>query len=132
MSIVFPATGLHLEKGEPVKTERILANGSKNCSYVCGQCYSRLYTQRDGSPMINLRAGTLDDTSCIRPVAQIWTSSAQAWAVVKDDGILSYSEQPAGFGPLIGSCGAILVQAADKSRLVACIGGKLYPCKFEC
>ena len=31
-----------------------------------------------------------------------------------------------------GSCGAILVQAADKSRLVACIGGKLYPCKFEC
>ena len=101
MSIVFPATGLHLEEGEPVKTERILANGSKNCSYVCGHCYSRLYTQRDGSPMINLRAGTLDDTSCIRPVAQIWTSSAQAWAVVKDDGILSYSEQPADFGPLI-------------------------------
>jgi hypothetical protein len=33
---------------------------------------------------------------------------------------------------LSGSCGAILVQAADKSRLVACIGGKLYPCKFEC
>jgi hypothetical protein len=101
MSIVFPATGLHLEKGEPMKTERILANGSKNCSYVCGLCYSRLYTQRDGSPTINLRAGTLDDTGRVRPVAQIWTSSAQAWAVVEEDGILSYSEQPADFGPLI-------------------------------
>jgi hypothetical protein len=101
MSIVIPATGLHLEKGEPTKTERILANGSKNCSYVCAHCHSRLYTQRDGSPTINLRAGTLDDTGRIRPVAQIWTSSAQAWAIVKDDGILSYSEQPAEFGPLI-------------------------------
>ena len=41
--------------------------------------------------MINLRAGTLDDTGRIRPVAQTWTSSAQAWAVVEEDGILSYS-----------------------------------------
>jgi hypothetical protein len=49
----------------------------------------------------DLRTGTLDKTSCIRPVAQIWTRSAQAWAMVEDDGILSYSEQPANFGPLI-------------------------------
>jgi hypothetical protein len=101
MSIVIPAIGLHLAKGEPTKTERILANGSKNYSYVCAHCHSRLYTQRDGSPTINLRAGTLDDTGRVRPVAQIWTSSAQAWAVVKDNDILSYSEQPAEFGPLI-------------------------------
>jgi hypothetical protein len=54
MSIVIPATGLHLEEGEPTKTERILANGSKNYSYVCAYCHSRIYTQRDGSPTINL------------------------------------------------------------------------------
>jgi len=101
MSIVIPATGLHLEKGEPTRAERILSNGLKNYSYVCAQCHSRLYTQRDGSPTINLRAGTLDDTARIRPVAQIWTSSAQAWAIVKENGILSYSEQPVNFGPLI-------------------------------
>jgi hypothetical protein len=101
MSVVFPVTGFHLEEGQPVKTERTLPNGSKNFSYICGECYSRLYTQRDGSPTINLRAGTLDDTNHIRPMAQIWTSSAQAWAIVKDDAILSYSEQPADFGPII-------------------------------
>jgi hypothetical protein len=84
-----------------VKTARTLPNGSKNCCYVCGQCYSRLYTQKDGSPRINLRAGTLGDTSRIHPVAQIWMSSASAWATVDEDGILSYSEQPADFGPLI-------------------------------
>jgi hypothetical protein len=31
----------------------------------------------------DLPTGTLDKTSCIRPVAQIWTSSAQAWAMSK-------------------------------------------------
>jgi hypothetical protein len=103
MSIVCPADGLQLEKGEPVKTERALANGSKNYAYVCAKCHSRLYTQRDGSPMINLRTGTLDDTSHIRPVAQIWTSSAQAWAVVNVDDILTYSGQPADFGALVSA-----------------------------
>jgi len=101
MSIVVPATGLQLEKGEPTRTERILANGSKNYSYVCGTCHSRLYTQRDSSPTINLRAGTLDDTARIRPVAQIWTRSAQDWAVIEEGRILTFSEQPADFGPLI-------------------------------
>jgi hypothetical protein len=101
MSIVIPATGLHLEQGDPTRTERALANGSKNYSYECGECHSRLYSQREGSRTINLRAGTLDDPGRIRPVAQFWTSSAQAWAVVKEDFILSYPEQPADFGPLI-------------------------------
>jgi hypothetical protein len=101
MSIVFPATGFNLEEGQPVKTERTLPSGFKNFSYICGECYSRLYTQRDGSPTINLRAGTLDDTNHIRPMAQIWTSSAQSWAIVRVDGILSYSEQPADFSPII-------------------------------
>lgn len=94
MSIVCPADGFHLEKGEPARTERILANGLKNYSYVCSACHSRLYLQRSGSRTINLRAGTLDDTSHIRPVAQFWTSSAQPWAIVKGAGILSYAEQP--------------------------------------
>jgi hypothetical protein len=103
MSIVCRADGLHIEKGKPTRTERILTNGSKNYSYVCAECHSRLYTQRDSSLTINLRAGTLDDTGHIRPVAQFWTSSAQAWAIVKEDSILSYSEQPIDFGPLISA-----------------------------
>jgi hypothetical protein len=103
MSIVCRADGFHLEKGEPTVTERMLANGSRNYSCVCAKCHSRLYTQRDGSLTINLRAGTLDDTGHIRPVAQFWTSSAQAWALIKDDRVLSYSEQPADFGPLVSA-----------------------------
>ncbi|MBV9540918.1 MAG: GFA family protein [Alphaproteobacteria bacterium] len=105
MSMVFPADALHFEKGEPFKTERALPNGSKNISYICRHCYSRIYTQRNGSPTINVRVGTLDDTSSIRPVAQIWTSSAQHWAVQKD--ILSYAEQPSDFAALLEAWKAV-------------------------
>jgi hypothetical protein len=48
---------------------------------------------------MNLRAGTLDDTSD-RPVAQFWTESAQPWAVVAED-ILSYPQQPTDFAPVL-------------------------------
>ena len=101
MSVVCRADSFHLEKGEPVNTFRILANGSKNYSSVCADCHSRLCTRQDGSPTINVRAGTLDDTSRIRPVGQIWTSSAQPWAIMQEDGILSFSKQPDDFRPFI-------------------------------
>ena len=62
----------------------------------CASCYSRINTQREGAPTLNVRAGTLDDTSWLRPVAQIWTSSAQPWALVRDN-IVSFEEQPTDF-----------------------------------
>jgi hypothetical protein len=100
MFLVLPADGFHFEEGQP---ECVVMSGSTNRSYICNACYSRIYTQMtaqvDGSPLIMLRAGTLDETSHIRPVAQMWTSSAQAWAIIKDD-ILSYKQQPNDFGPM--------------------------------
>jgi hypothetical protein len=92
MTLIFPQGALELTEGEPEVTERVLPDGRKNVSAICAACHSRLWTNREGWPTTNLRAGTLDDTSDIRPVAQFWTSSAQPWALV--EGILSYAEQP--------------------------------------
>jgi hypothetical protein len=100
MSAVLPAGGLELVAGELLRSERQLADGAKNISWICPACYSRIHTQRDGSPTVNLRAGTLDDACKIRPVAQFWTSSAQPWALIKGD-VLSYEEQPADYAPLL-------------------------------
>ena len=102
MSLVLPAGGIEITDGEPVRTERTLPNGGTNVSWVCAGCLSRIYTQREGAQTINLRAGTLDDTSAIRPVAQFWTSSAQPWAVVRDD-ILTYAEQSSDPAPLLAA-----------------------------
>jgi hypothetical protein len=99
-SIVFPEDALTVTAGTPERTERALPNGRLNTSYVCGACLSRLWTHREGWPTVNVRAGTLDDTHDVRPVAQMWVSSAQPWAIVKDD-ILSFEEQPADFGLIV-------------------------------
>jgi hypothetical protein len=108
MSVVIPADGLQIVAGELLRSERRLPSGARNISWLCPACYSRIYTQREDAPTINLRAGTLDDTSQIRPVAQFWTSSAQPWALIKDD-VLSYTEQPADYAPLLAAW-----QAASK------------------
>jgi hypothetical protein len=102
MTVVLPADALEIVKGEPMRTERNLPKGGKNVSWICPSCYSRTHTQREGGVTINLRAGTLDDTSWIRPVAQFWTSSAQPWALVLDN-ILSYEEQPTDPAPLLAA-----------------------------
>jgi hypothetical protein len=108
MSVAIPADGLQIVAGELLRSERLLPSGARNISWLCPACYSRIYTQREGAQTINLRAGTLDDTSQIRPVAQFWTSSAQPWALIKDD-VLSYTEQPADYAPLLAAW-----QAASK------------------
>ncbi|MBV8456955.1 MAG: GFA family protein [Acetobacteraceae bacterium] len=106
MSVVLPADGLQIVAGELLWTERLLPSGTRNVSWLCPACYSRIYTRREGAQTINLRAGTLDDTSQIRPVAQFWTSSAQPWALIKDD-VLSYAEQPTDYAPLLAAWQAV-------------------------
>jgi hypothetical protein len=64
-SVVLPAGGLELVAGQPLRTERLLADGSRNISWICPACYSRIYTQREDSPAVNLRAGTLDEPASL-------------------------------------------------------------------
>jgi hypothetical protein len=102
MSAVIAAEGLQIVAGELIATARRLDGGATNLSWVCPTCYTRTHTHREGSRTINLRVGTLDETDKIAPVAQIWTESAQPWAVVADD-ILSYPQQPTDFAPMLAA-----------------------------
>jgi hypothetical protein len=102
LSMIFHADAIEVTAGEPERTERVLPDGRINSSFICAACHSRIWTHRGSGPTVNLRAGTLDDTSQVRPAAQIWTSSAQPWALVSGD-ILSFEEQPADFGPILAA-----------------------------
>jgi hypothetical protein len=101
MQVVFPADAFELMAGEPIKRDRILPDGKSNVSLVCPLCFSRISTRREDFLTVSIRAGTLDDTSWLKPVAQLWTSSAQPWAIVP--GILSFEEQPADFTVLLSA-----------------------------
>lgn len=48
--------------------------------YFCGDCGSAIYTQRSKVPeMVVVRVGTLDDSSHLKLVMNIWTKSARPW-----------------------------------------------------
>jgi len=102
LSMILRTGAIEITAGAPERTERVLPDGRINASFICAACHSRIWTHRQGGPTVNLRAGTLDDTSQVRPAAQIWTSSAQPWALVSGD-ILSFEEQPADFGPILAA-----------------------------
>jgi hypothetical protein len=49
--------------------------------------------------IVVVQPGTLDDTSWLRPVAHIWTRSAQPWFVFPE-GVKRYEVQPASMDEL--------------------------------
>jgi hypothetical protein len=63
-------------------------SGVPSTSWTCSQCSGRIYGSRISRPeRINVRAGTLDDTRWVRPVAHLFMRSAQPWETVSDDAL---------------------------------------------
>jgi len=67
---------------------------SKRCAF-CPDCGSRLYhaSERDDAA-ISVKAGSLDDTRWLRPVAHIWLQSAQPWLEIGRAAIPCYAQGP--------------------------------------
>jgi hypothetical protein len=88
-------------QGEPKGWHRSSPSGVAATSRFCGECGSRLYGERAGrAEIVNVRAGTLDDTSWIVPAAHFFTRSAQPW-VQFSVGASCYDTQPPDFAGLI-------------------------------
>lgn len=52
----------------------------------CGKCGSPILSDVAALPTMDfLKAGTLDDTSWLKPEAQLWCDSAQSWLKLDDD-----------------------------------------------
>ena len=78
MGVVIPEGGFRLTGAEPRRLERTADSGRVAVRLVCPQCGSWVCgTPRDG--VVRVRAGTLDDTSWVRPTRHIWTRSKQPW-----------------------------------------------------
>ena len=75
MSMPVASKTFHVTRGEPKPWRRIGG----------GDCGGRLYGERDVRPdIVAIRAGTLDDTSWLRPVAHVYMRSAQPWEQIAD------------------------------------------------
>ncbi|ANW00122.1 hypothetical protein LMTR13_07900 [Bradyrhizobium icense] len=92
---------LSILRGKPKGWHRKSAAGEQVTTWFCGDCAAPLYGEREGRPDIAaIRAGTLDETSWLVPVAQLFMKSAQPWIkpVLEPE---CYESTPADFRTLI-------------------------------
>ena len=90
-----------ITQGEPKGWHHLSPSGSQVISRFCGECATRLYGERAERPQtINIRAGTVDDTSWLMPAAHMFMRSAQPW-VQPEPKAECFETQPNGWGPLL-------------------------------
>ena len=90
LNMPVPAKDFRILKGEPKGWHHTSPTGVAVISWFCSDCGGRLYGDRAGrAEIVNLRAGTLDDTTWLVPLAHMFMNSAQAWVLIASIRLLS-------------------------------------------
>lgn len=72
----------HILQGRPKPWHHTSPMGVAVTSNFCGDCGGRISGERAGrAEIVNIRAGTLDDTKWLVPVAHLFMKSAQPWVL---------------------------------------------------
>ena len=80
VNAIFPTASIEIT-GTLSEHTKTAASGNQVRRRFCPQCGSHLFADSTGRPQLTVvRVGTLDDPSSIKPVANIWSTSAPAWA----------------------------------------------------
>jgi hypothetical protein len=93
-SLVIERGAIRLVAGTTVHARIDMPDGRIKQGQICAACGARMWGEPAKAPQIAIvQAGTLDDRSWLRPVAHIWTRSAQPWLALPKDAVL-YEQQP--------------------------------------
>jgi hypothetical protein len=80
MNMPVAAKDFRILRGQPKAWRRLSPTGVEITSWFCDRCGGRVHGDRAGRPEITIaRAGTLDDTKWLLPVAHMFVRSAQPW-----------------------------------------------------
>jgi hypothetical protein len=93
MSFIVRKEAFELLSGVPKTFTRTSESGRPVVCAFCPECGTRIYHEarwREG--VLNVKPGTLDDTSRLQPTAQVWASRRQPWLELS--GIRSFDGQP--------------------------------------
>jgi hypothetical protein len=81
-------------EGELIEGHHIQPSGAEAGIFACAKCLSRIYTTNNLRPgIVNLRAGTLDNSPEMSPAAHLWVSKKQPWVVIPAD-VAALETQP--------------------------------------
>jgi hypothetical protein len=96
VGMVVPDSAFRLT-GEPLLVQRIADSGRVGTLHFCRDCCVWVcgapHPGRTGAIVRNVRGGTLDDTSWLRPTTHFWTRSKQPW-VILPEGDQIFEAQP--------------------------------------
>ncbi len=102
MTMPVPRAGFTFSKGQPAHWERKADSGNTLGAAFCATCGTRLFHEPANKAVLNVKPGTLDDTSWLSPVGHIWTDRAQPWVRDGLKGVL-YARQPPNMDALIAA-----------------------------
>jgi hypothetical protein len=93
--VVLPKDSLRTEGGALASVQTVGEDtGLRTTRRFCPECGSAIVSAVGATPELEwLKAGTLDDTSWLRPQMHIWVSSAQPWVSLDGD-IPAYERNP--------------------------------------
>ena len=95
LSMWVKRAAIEVTRGEVTLHSSLNARGEPRRAKICGQCGVRMWSEPPKYPdYAVMRPGILDDRSWVRPIAHIWTRSAQPWVVIPP-GSLTFEGQPA-------------------------------------
>jgi hypothetical protein len=94
MSLVVPKQAFVLESGTPRAFTRKADSGGSVACHFCPDCGTRIYHAPERmAETVNVKPGTLDDTSELAPRAHVWTSCKQPWVPIPE-GVRCFEGQP--------------------------------------
>jgi hypothetical protein len=89
MSLAVPTGAFQLLSGVLKRFYVKCDSGHIKTCYFCPECGTRIYHQTKNS--MSLKAGTLDDTSWLKPDSHYWTMRKQPWVLVPD-GVAQFTD----------------------------------------
>lgn len=94
VNVAMPKGALEMTAGKMAVFEDKGSSGQPVYRHFCGACGSPIYSDVVATPQLDwLKAGTLDDTSWVKPTVSIWCESAQPW-VPQPEGVASFPQTP--------------------------------------
>lgn len=99
MAVVFRDAKIEIDGTQPAHFVRPGRGRSSRC-YFCPHCGTRIYHQwfsnQGDTPLLNLKPGTLDDTSRLKPGCHMWAQHVAQPGVTyrPDDAILKQQPRP--------------------------------------
>jgi hypothetical protein len=80
INVAVPKAALTITSGKPAVYEDKGDSGLPVYRHFCRDCGSPLFSDVAAMPLLSvLKAGTLDDTSWVKPEMDLWCKSAQPW-----------------------------------------------------